>query len=479
MAMIPFAVLMALVLIALRVFWASPELHALLPAPYNAAVLQGLDLVLVLVAAYLADRLFRRLYWRNYLHLQRGHEAPALMRDLVTLVVFALAISLWLYFELGVAASGLIAASGATAVVVGLALQTMILDLFSGLSVNFDHSFVIGDWLTVHAEGAGPMYGKVEGMTWRTTVLRLEDGRCVVIPNRLMTAHPVTNHTRPPTPKRHSVEVTLDLRAPSERVLRLLRGEAHKAVRAEGLSPYPEPSVVLARLVNDAASYDVRFYAYPDKLSPSEACSIVLRALQDALRVHGLPMPSHRIEIAPSEGAVAEPSEVRAAIERVPLFARVLSPELLDELAERCWPVTFEAGSVILQQGDAGSSMFIVLDGAARVTVSGTPSGERELAVLASGDFLGEMSLLTGTPRTATVTAVTALQAVEITKETMEAVFATAPDLLERFGAVLAERQTHLDRMASRSEDHAAVERDLVTRMRTFFSRTFAFAPHR
>jgi CRP-like cAMP-binding protein len=103
----------------------------------------------------------------------------------------------------------------------------------------------------------------------------------------------------------------------------------------------------------------------------------------------------------------------------------------------------------------------------------------RTVAVLASGDIVGEMSLMTGAPRTATVTALTPLRVLEIPKARMEALLADSPDLLERFGSVLAKRQSQLKELGTGDTAWTNVERDLVARMRSFFARAFSASERR
>jgi small-conductance mechanosensitive channel/CRP-like cAMP-binding protein len=464
----------ALILLALRV-WGEAGIRPWVPKPYDAFVLAAVSFLLTLALAAILDWLIRRLYWRSHFQARRGHEAPALMRDLGTVFLFALALSIWLYWELDVSAAGLMAASGATAVVIGLALQTMILDFFSGLSISLDGSYGIGEWLTLHGnELGGSVYGRVEGITWRSTLLRLEDGRCILIPNRLATSNPLTNHSRPAAPKRYEVEIAIDNRVPSERALRLLAGEAFKAVQAPGLSADPLPSVVMTKLTNDEAVYCVRFYARPDRIGPNEACSVMLTALHAGIERLAVPMAVQQVEICAPPAAAENPA-VRDVLRHIPLFGAVLSDAQREELAAACETCRIEEGATLMTQGEPASSMFVILEGAAAITVS-PASGEapRPLAVLASGDIVGEMSLMTGAPRSATVSALTPLRVLEITKPRVEALLAASPELVEGFGRMLAQRQSQLQELSSRNVAWTNVERDLVARMRTFFARAFS-----
>ena len=123
----------------------------------------------------------------------------------------------------------------------------------------------------------------------------------------------------------------------------------------------------------------------------------------------------------------------------------------------------------LMRQNDPGESMFIILEGAARVSVLGPNNDPREVAVSAAGDTAGEMSLMTGAPRNATVTALTRVRALEVTKEPVEALLKRSPELLQRFSHVLAKREQERSQIAQRTIQLATVESDFLARMRTFF----------
>ena len=145
--------------------------------------------------------------------------------------------------------------------------------------------------------------------------------------------------------------------------------------------------------------------------------------------------------------------DVRATLGKISLFADVLPPEELDHLAARCHVVDYEPGTVLMSEGDFGTFMVAILWGRLEVSVAGTRHATREVAVLSPGDIVGEMSLLTGARRSATVTAVEPSRAVEITKVALESVFVRAPELLDRMDEMLVERRAQL--MAIADDEHA------------------------
>ena len=448
-----------------------------MPAAYVGTTLHSLVIALILSIALLLDRLLRRFYWLGYLERRRKRETPALIQDIVTILILMAGLALGLALEAGLSLTGIATASGAMAFVLGIALQPVIQDLFSGLSINFDGSYALGDWLTIYSDQLEqPIYGKVTGINWRTTFLTLEEGTRLMVPNRMVSTNPVMNHSRPAAPKRLSVEVELDVRIPLDRVVDMLLGEAFKAVRKPGLARNPPPQVIVNKITADALGYEVRFYCFPDQISPSNAKSLVLRALHDVIQQNELPTPVTQVELttAPNVEFLLGEREIVDALKDAKLFASVLDQAQIQELAKHCKPVELQPGDVMMRKGESASAMFIILEGAASVSLDDKGDEVHEIAISAKSDVVGEMSLMTGQPRSATVTALTRLRMVEVTTEAISKLFKTSPELLQRFSHILAQRQQEQDAHANRLRDTKQVEKDLINRMKEIFISAFS-----
>ena len=468
-------IIVAILLGAIRL-WGEPSLIAHLPRDAVQPVLGGINVALIVAVCIVVDQLIRRFYWHGYLRRRRNLETPALIQDIVTITFVLLGLAIGLWWQAGLTLTGIAAASGAVAFVLGIALQPVIQDIFSGLAINFEGSYRLGDWLTVYVPDVEEsFYGRVSGSTWRSTVLTMENGRHLTVPNRVLDSNPVVNHTRPSGAKQFSVDIGIDVRVPSDRVMDMLLGEAFKAVRKPGMARLPEPEVLMKEVTSDAAIYEVRFHAHPEQLSPRHAKSTVLLALQDVLRLNELPMPVTQIEMTQPpdlEFSLGE-QEIRDGLSQASLFRSALNKEELEALAKACSIVEIPRGTVLMKQGDPPSNMYVLLEGAASITIT-HPNGEtEEVAISATGDVAGEMSLMTGANRTATVTALTEMRVLEITKSDIEGMLKHSPQLLERFSKVLAQRQHELDEAAHRKSSAQAVEVDLLARMKSFFARAF------
>jgi small-conductance mechanosensitive channel/CRP-like cAMP-binding protein len=464
--------LVAFLLLLARLF-GGPLISDYAPG-HESSVERLLTSALIISIAFVIDRLIRHFYWESHLKQRRNRETPKLIQDIITVFLVAIGITFALWWQEGLSLGGIAAGSIAIAAGIGVALQPDIQDIVSGISTNMEGSYSIGDWVTVSSDQLpGPVYGCISGSSWHSTYLTLEDGTRASVPNHLFTANTFINHSLPVGPKRLEVDVGFDARLPADRVMDMLLGEAYKVVRHPGLSRTPDPEVIVTNLTSDAMIYRVRFWFFPNQCSPTVAKSHMLCALQDVALQNELPMPVTQIEMTPPPDIrdLLEPREIQEALTNTGLFRNALSTEEREALGADCHPIELPKGSVLMRQGDAAVSMFIVLEGAISVAIN-SPSGEQqEVAVSAAGDVVGEMSLMTGAPRTATVIALTRLRALEITRETIDGMLKKNPELFERFSRVLAQRQLEIDALANRRVDKRAVERDILSRMRAFFSR--------
>jgi CRP/FNR family transcriptional regulator, cyclic AMP receptor protein len=135
----------------------------------------------------------------------------------------------------------------------------------------------------------------------------------------------------------------------------------------------------------------------------------------------------------PTKGSSSTPQpEVRAsrtkretavALSGVPLFAD-LPKRHLQRLAREADELTFAPGEQIVQEGSLGETLFVVMEGRAKVTRNGRRVGE-----VLPGDFFGELSAIDGGPRTASITAVTPVRVVRLFRRTLRKLLDDEPQL--------------------------------------------------
>jgi CRP-like cAMP-binding protein len=162
----------------------------------------------------------------------------------------------------------------------------------------------------------------------------------------------------------------------------------------------------------------------------------------------------------------------REVLEKTPFFAGVMSAADLDRLAAKLQVKSFLRGACIVRQGEMGASMFIVVDGKVNVTVH-LRAGEERVATLGPGNIVGEMSLLTGARRSATVTATRAVNALEIAKPALEEFLVDAPVLIGRFAEMVEQRRAeieHLHHLDDRENSVGLSRAEIAARMTAFYT---------
>jgi small-conductance mechanosensitive channel/CRP-like cAMP-binding protein len=346
--------------------------------------------------------------------------------------------------------------------VIGFALQDTLGNMFAGLAVQVEKPFHVGDWIAVAGHE-----GVVTEITWRATRLRTRPGTQVVIPNNVLSKEAFTNFSKPDPNVRLFVDVGVTYDAPPNDVKRVL---LDALANVEIVLRTPPPVVVVTDFAAYAIAYRVKFWV-ADYGADDDARDRVRTAVYYALRRAALEIPFPiQVEYRRGTKKVAPDERLRrleAATQTVDLLASLEPParaELLSSARERL----YGAGEAIVRQGDAGASMFVVCRGEVRVTIE---PGAREVARIPAGGYFGEMSLLTGEARTATVSAVTDALTLEITADDFRRLALSHPAVVEQVTLVVAARREGLERAreaASAASATGETQRTLLSRVQAF-----------
>lgn len=406
-----------------------------------------------------------------------GIRSPPILRDVVGAAALFLAF-LVLAGEAGINVSGLIATSAVLTAVVGLSLQDTLGNLMAGLSLQSDQSVRVGDWIKFDGT-----WGQVQEMRWRYTAIETRDWETLIIPNSQL----VKNHffvigrsKGRPVQVRRWVNFNVDFRYPAQDVIDTVTA-ALASARIARVSNTPPPDCIVRSFEESYARYGVRYYLTDlrvDDPTDSEVRSVV----QAALRRRGIPL-----SIPAAARFITNDSRMRRekkaeldltrrceVLGHIDLF-RDLSEEERLELARPMRHAPFVAGEILTRQGAEGHELFLLEEGKASVRISSADGVEREVAQLGPGEVFGEMSLMTGARRAATVVALSDVEAYLLEKEAFERVLQRRPEIAEHFGEVLAKRQTELN--AARDDVDAlskqrrieTAKRDMVGKIRGFF----------
>jgi small-conductance mechanosensitive channel/CRP-like cAMP-binding protein len=413
--------------------------------------LQHLGAAVVVLGATVLIALIDRYVWELYFRHRHGVVVPKFLTEVARLVILVLAVFLVLEFGYDQTVKGLLIAPGIAAVIIGLAMQDLLGNIIAGLALQVGKPFAQNDWLVIEGRHA-----QVIEINWRSTRLRTTDDVSIEIPNREIARQTITNLNRPHRPYATRIPITLDNNIPPTRAKNVL---LHAVANARGVAPEPKPRVFLKDFVESGIAYEVQFWM-DNHDHFNEVCDSIRTNMWYGLRRHGIRIPyptrALRIEKPSRDKQEAVQSTARIILRQQPLF-KCLTDQQLDALLPRGRVVHFGQGEKLIQQGDNGDSMFILVEGEANVFVERN-GASRLVASLKSGDCFGEMSLLTGERRSATVQANTDCEVVEIDKPVLTRSLKEHPGLLAQLSELLAKRRMETEGIFAEGPGQATAE---------------------
>jgi small-conductance mechanosensitive channel len=404
-------------------------------------------------------------------------DVPQILRD-VLVAGAAVVAFFFIASQSGFNVSGLIATSTVLTAVVGLSLQDTLGNLMAGLALQMDRSVSEGDWITV-----GEVTGRVTEIRWRSTSLETRSWETLVVPNSVLVKNSflvLGRREGEPALWRRTVVFNVDYRfAPTDVVPAVIKEICDGPIA--GVAPTPAPNCILLSFQESYARYAVRYWL--SNLAADDATDSVIRTrIYLALKRAGM-----KLSIPAQAVFVTEQSKEREADKageeqrrRMEALGRV---EFFDQLAEAdrarlaagLRDAPFASGEVMTRQGDEAHWLYLILEGEALVTVRGEGGLERPVARLGRGSLFGEMGLMTGAPRAATVVALTNVECYRLDKAVFKAVLKDRPELAERAAEILARRTLGLEAARHELDEEAkrrhleSAKTDLLGRIRGFF----------
>ena len=404
---------------------------------------------------------------------QKSPPVPLVIRDigrwLLGLLVLVLLVRS--YFP-GANLNVLAVSSIVIGYVVGNATQDTLGNLVAGVALNAERPFQIGDWVTVSGHT-----GVVVDTTWRATRLRTRTDDYIVIPNSSIAREPILNFSRPTTCHGCQVEVGVSYDTPPSKARETIRTvlAGIPEVRQD-----PPPQIYLKTFGDSSINFMVRCFI--DDYAHLEVIqSLVLDRIWYAFKREGISIPFPIRDVRwrdaqrdEAEQAAAELAAKRRLLEGVDLLQSLSADEMV-RLAAEVAGVPYAAGETLFRQGEPGDTFYVMRRGRVVVLAVQGDGAEVPVARLGPGAFFGEMSLLTGEPRAATIRAETDTLVLAVGKAQFAGLLQRDPGLAARLAAVIdarqADRQAKLDAKAGADATVAARE-PVLDRIRRFFGMT-------
>ncbi len=363
----------------------------------TAASSQAVDLLAVLLMAWwiLCARLIvylpRLLLWRNH-----SSRQSKLFSDLSAAAVYIVTGFIILNSVFNVPVKGLLATSGVVAIVLGLALQNTLSDVFSGIAVDIESPFGLGEDIELD----GKIAGQVMEVNWRSIHIQTDAGDIAIVPNTLVAKSQIINRSRP-TPRRSgSVSVTYANSVSPEQVLELLR---QAALLCPLVLKEPKASTGIVHVGAKRTTYSVSFYV-PASSQLSSAQTQMFENIHRQLQFSNLvTLPQRSLDATEdnSERSSVTPEQMLLTI---PLFAS-LSSDVVSGLAKSVVTKRLEPGQVLFNEGDGDASLFMIAYGLLEVTAAQAQGELLSFGYVGAGEYLGEVALTTGKAYSATATA--------------------------------------------------------------------------
>lgn len=415
-------------------------------------------LVIVIVRA-LVESVFAPLF-----RASAGYEASSLIRNslsIIVYIVFFVVIFKNQYPDVDLGA--VFTTSAIFGVIIGLALQDTLGNLFAGISLQADKPFQVGDVISIQGKGTGV----IESITWRGAKIRTFANHIILISNSVLGKDAIEVCPKNNLNARLVFFNTLYSDSPAKTV-HIVR----EAVRdADNISSKITPIVRIRNFGDSGIDWEVKYWLI-DYSKYNDTDALIRQRIWYAFKRAGInfAFPTRTLHIE-RRTQVDEKREETTLIERlsnVGIFAPLNSDEVT-RLISSSQRRIFAPGETVIKAGDKGSSMFVINKGRVHIQISekGKP---RTVAKLNEGDYFGEMGLFTGEPRTANVVAAEETEVLEIKHKAMKQIFETNPNLVESLSNEIAERRKGLKAKDERTDSQDDEEREgLFRTIKRFF----------
>jgi len=399
---------------------------------------------------------------------------PSILEDMLVILIYIAWGMVRLRYA-GVDLSGIVTTSAVITAVIAFSMQDTLGNILGGLALELDNSFEIGDWIK-----ADDVVGKVVDIRWRSTSIETRNWETVVIPNSVLmkTKFSVLGKRMGQSEQwRRWVWFNVDYDIPPARVI----GIVQKAIQDADIplvAKQPAPNCVMMDFDSSSARYAVRYWL-TDLAVDDPTDSAVRTHVYAALARAGirLSVPGHNVHVikeSEKHDQARQSREIARRIEalrKIDLF-RLFSESELQAVAESLRFAPFARGDVITRQGAVAHWLYILTEGEAEVVLE-TPAGKRLLNPIQAPGFFGEMGMMTGAPRSTTITAKTDVECYQLDKKSFESIIHSRPSMAEEITQVLVARQAELhavlNDLAEAQRSETQQQSEILKQVKRFF----------
>jgi small-conductance mechanosensitive channel/CRP-like cAMP-binding protein len=435
--------------------------------PHRLGTMHALRAANVLLGTVFVLALVRRYYWELWFEKHQRGRAPKFLSQLFGLILFVVAVFIVIGGIYGYSIQGVVFGSTVVVGIVGFAMQDLLGNIIAGIALEIGKPFKTGDWLTIDKQHA-----EVIEVNWRSTRLRTNDDIYLDIPNKAIVGSTITNLTYPT--RQHAIRLTVgfDYATPPNFIKDVM---SRAAAAVPGVLAIPAPKVFLKDFADSAVTYEIKFWLEDESMFNDIVDGIRTNVWYTAQR-HGIriPFPIRTVQIQRSSATSHDAMAIARACVRKQPFLQLLDETQLEKLLAHAKYLRFGRREKVIVQGVAGESMFILLNGEANVYVRAA-AGDTLVGTLRTGDYFGEMSFLTGDPRSATVVAATDCELWEIGKEVLAEILQENETLVQKLSELLAQRRLETEGIVASSSETAQLATRQKEYTESFLKKLYSF----
>lgn len=395
------------VLLGIIIFYGGEAYQIMgLAALKNTIVILGyaLGIAEFFVLAVLLQRIVRYIFLDHLVAKALGAPTPRLLSQMSSVIIYTLAIAAIVGVVFKKDLTVVLATFGGAGIVIGLALQGMIHDLFAGLTMNLDRSINIGDFICINKEQL--IEGEVIEISWRTTRILNSNNNIVIVPNSLVSSSVIVNFSAPDNYYELTFPITLDIEIPAEKAIRILRTAAIEASPLFSPSNAPSPHVDIRAITLQGVEYLV--YIFPSFKTRTLSRNQLHQQILQHLKFAGL-MPAREkrehSNFQPSIDSYSSTAHFAKLLGTTELFKDLTELEL-QLLADTAPIRRFPAETVIVQGGEIAGFMFLIVEGLVVAEEWRKKVGNKSPVVdtvLGPGSLINSTSMLAGRSCDATI----------------------------------------------------------------------------
>lgn len=404
-------------------------------------VFRVLKILLWMTIVIASVRFLTNLIFETALRQAKQNEIVSLLQTVLSVVIYIVAF--FIVFQIqypNIPLAPLFTGSTILGIVVGLALQDTLGNLFSGIALQADQSFQVGDTVMLGEKG----FGEVESVSWRGVRIRTYQNKLLVLSNSVIGKEIIEIAPKENLNARIVYFNSLYTNSPAK-IIETIREVVRQV---ENVSPKRRPKVRISNLGDNGIDWEIKYWITDYRRFRDTEAKIRER-IWYAFQREGFDFayPTRTIymanQVEAADDVVELVDEIRERINNVSVFAP-LSTEDTKLIAQRSRIRVFAAGEPIIRMGQKGEAMFIIHGGSVRVQIR--EEGVRKtINTLSAGDFFGEMSLFTGEPRTADVVAEEETRVIEIEPSVMKPILEENPDVVKIISEIIDDRRSLLE----------------------------------